>query len=151
MIASSNSNNGTGNYLTAGIGGSNYTFDSSLNATNNNASGLSSMMIHGADSGTAASFIITLNTQGSIAKGTSNLSTISNPSGTFCTVSYVDNNNKIWATALSGQTGSFQVTITNITSTIAQGTFNGTLYDNSGTGSNSLVVANGQFSVPIKP
>ncbi|MEO6547470.1 MAG: hypothetical protein ABIN94_05700 [Ferruginibacter sp.] len=57
----------------------------------------------------------------------------------------------VWITALSTQTGAFSVTITSYnasaTTGVITGTFSGTLYDANGSGTNTKIITNGQFSV----
>jgi hypothetical protein len=53
----------------------------------------------------------------------------------------------VWTFASAGQPGGFTANVTSITATKIEGTFNGTLYDNNGAGSNTKVITNGQFSV----
>lgn len=53
-----------------------------------------------------------------------------------------------WSGALSGQSGTFTVTISTLTANRVTGTFSGTLYNASGTGTTTLAITDGEFSVP---
>ncbi|MBV9962775.1 MAG: hypothetical protein JO072_11050 [Parafilimonas sp.] len=47
-------------------------------------------------------------------------------------------------------TAPFTITITSISSSQVSGTFNGEYFDNDGFGSNSVIITNGEFSLPIQ-
>ena len=47
-------------------------------------------------------------------------------------------------------TAPLTITITQITSSQVSGTFSGEFFDNSGAGSNSIMITNGEFSLPIQ-
>jgi hypothetical protein len=47
-------------------------------------------------------------------------------------------------------TAPLKVTISEISDTKVSGTFSGEFFDNSGTGSNSLMITNGEFNLPIQ-
>lgn len=51
-----------------------------------------------------------------------------------------------WSIGIA-QSGGFTVTVTTYTTSLIEGTFSGTLYDNTGLGTNTKVITNGTFSV----
>jgi len=144
------SNTVPGNFLTCTINGIDSTFNTNVYATGSAFSGLSSMSITGTNATSNAMFTITLNNTGTITTGNYNLLTATNITTMFCVVTYVDNFGNDWGSALSGQSGTFQVQVTNVSLTRIQGTFSGTLYSINGTGNVSKAITNGQFDEPIQ-
>ena len=52
-----------------------------------------------------------------------------------------------WGGGITGQPNPFSVTVTNVTPTLIEGTFTGSIYDNNGTGTTAKAITNGSFSV----
>ncbi len=65
----------------------------------------------------------------------------------YCVAQYSDAAAVQWYIGIVNQTGGFTVTVTKYTTSLIEGTFSGTLYDNTGLGTNTKVVTNGSFSV----
>ncbi len=53
-----------------------------------------------------------------------------------------------FGSASAGQSGTFTTIVTSVTATRIEGTFSGTVYDNSGNGTNTKTITNGEFSLP---
>lgn len=72
--------------------------------------------------------------------------------GNLCVIAYIpdasNSGDPGWASAAAGQSGTFTVVVSAVTTDRIEGTFSGTLYDNAGNGSNTKAVTNGEFSVP---
>ncbi|MFT3682070.1 MAG: hypothetical protein QM791_17475 [Ferruginibacter sp.] len=84
-----------------------------------------------------------------VAAGTYNILSATNFENT-CTIAYIPTGTSedAWASATAGQSGTFTVIVTSVTTDRISGTFSGTLYDNEGNGTNTKAVTNGTFSVP---
>jgi hypothetical protein len=52
-----------------------------------------------------------------------------------------------WGGGITGQPNPIRVTVTNVTPTLIEGTFTGSIYDNNGTGTTAKAITNGSFSV----
>ncbi|CAN5769643.1 hypothetical protein BH11BAC3_BH11BAC3_04870 [soil metagenome] len=65
----------------------------------------------------------------------------------YCIAQYSDALAVQWYIGIVNQPAGFTVTVTTYTATLIEGTFSGTLYDNTGLGTNTKVVTNGTFSV----
>jgi hypothetical protein len=143
-------NNNTGGTLTCNISGVDSDFNNNVNAVSVGLSGLASMSITGSSATSTATFNISIGNSGPLTTGTYSVVTATNMTPMFCTINYTDASGNNWGGGVSGQTGTpFTVLITNISTTLVQGTFSGTLYSSNGTGGVSKAILNGQFSSPV--
>jgi hypothetical protein len=108
------------------------------------------LIINGLESSAAnaGNFTLTLSNllTMTIAPGTYTNTSITNT----CMAAYIPDisGTAAFGSATAGQSGAFTVIVTSIDATRVQGTFSGTFYDNSGNGTGTKVVTNGEFSVP---
>lgn len=144
-----NSGGGTGpvNYLKCSIDGMAKTFNDNLTALN---SGDTAIIISGNETNAVTSpslEISLLKRGGSISTGAYTPPSLTNLTN-ICVPIYEDGSpNLPWGGGITGQPNPFTVTVTNVTPTLIEGTFTGSIYDNSGAGTTSKPITNGLFSV----
>jgi hypothetical protein len=144
----------TSNTITANVGGSGLTFNSAVTGLLANSSGSYVLLITGA-TGTGSNaqvMSIAIDSENPIVKGTYTInSSTSSDATSFPQLSYVQSastTNPVSFTSDLTGTNASTVTITSISSTNVQGTFNGVLLsDQDGTTTKS--VTNGKFDVAV--
>ena len=125
------------------------TFDQNALGTQQTQSGFT-FLDFAADNSTTADFEILLtNTGSTIPTGDYNPPSILNFTR-FCTPIYTDASSNEWGLRDPTQSNTFKVTVSTITTTRVTGTFSGTLYSNGGTGTTTLAISSGEFSIPIQ-
>lgn len=136
-------------YMKASIGGSEKTYVSVPVALHMNQNGTDILsMSAGANEGlglqiTQTGAVITVGTYTQSGTGNPIIAGIYNPGTTDATA--------IFGAGLKFPTSApLQIVISTLTTAEVSGTFSGMFYDNSGTGTDSLMITNGSFNLPIQ-
>jgi hypothetical protein len=137
-------------YLTCFLNGAYRNFGDSASATNSSSPGNS-----GAPGLDVSGLDTVVNSTSKIEFGVSNTGGVG--AGTYTDTtstakayfSYVDSLAQTW-TVNSGSQPSFTIVVAGVSATYVQGTFSGTIKNQQGTGTDSITVTNGLFSVPVK-
>jgi len=145
------SGGGSNYYVKANVGGTDKNYTSNPMAVIINTSGSYSLAISGGAGGSSLEGLalqINSNT-GPVTAGTydenSNdyaIGAVYNPNSSDVSA--------IFGAGLKLSSHPLQIIISNISDKEVSGTFSGEFYDNSGTGTDSLLVTNGEFKVPIQ-
>jgi hypothetical protein len=136
-------------YLTCFLNGIYRNFGDSVSATNSDIpgnSGIAGLDVRGLDT------VINSNSKiefGVINTGSVGAGTYADTSSSKAYFSYVDSLAQTWTVSSSSQP-SFTIVVKNVSANNAQGTFSGTIKNQQGTGTDSISVTNGLFSVPVK-
>lgn len=149
-----NSGGGNNYFIKANIGGTAKTFSATPLVVKINQAGTYSLsMSAGAGGGSLEGLALQINqTSGPIAAGT--YSDDAGSSDYVVAATYNPNSSDVAAIFGAGlkisTTAPLQIVISSITDSQVTGTFSGEFFDNSGTGSNSLLITNGEFSLPVQ-
>jgi hypothetical protein len=136
-------------YITCAFDGVFRNFGDSASASNSDttgASGFAGLYVRGLDTVMNSNEKIEFGVGGAGSIGTGTYSDTSISKAYF---NYMDNLGQGWSVNSSSQP-SFTVTVSTITANYARGTFSGTIKDQQGMGTDSIVISNGLFSVPVK-
>ena len=142
------SGGGGGNFLKCTIGGVATQFNTNLTGTNNyTPPGAGTILLDGLVNSTGQDELQIgfVNISGAVTVGTYPNFTVTNFLKTILVI-YTDNSGNQWQTSGSVN-NTFTGTISSLSATSVQGTFSGTLYNNSGAGPGTKVITNGSFSV----
>ncbi len=136
-------------YLTCFLDGVYKNFGDSAHATNSNVpgtSGVPGLVINGIDTviNSTSKIEFGISNAGSVKAGT-----YTDTSSSRAYFSYLDATGETWSEN-SGSLPSLTIIVTYAGTTNVQGTFSGTIKNQQGLGTGTIVVTNGSFSVPVK-
>jgi hypothetical protein len=136
-------------YVTCFLNGIYTNFSDSAGATNSSipgSSGAAGLDIRGLDTviNSTSKIEFGVNSTGGIGAGT-----YTDTSAVSAYFSYVDSLAQTWTVNSTSQP-SFTIVVTGVSTNNVQGTFSGTIKNQQSTGTDSIAVTNGLFSVPVK-